>query len=32
VTVPTMTGSPTSVPVTITTNRGTSNALTFTFG
>ena len=32
VTVPTMTGSPTSVPVTITTNGGTSNALTFTFG
>jgi len=32
VTVPTMTGSPTSVPVTITTNGGTSNPLTFTFG
>ena len=32
VTVPTMTGSPTSVPVTITTTGGTSNALTFTFG
>ena len=32
VTVPTMTGSPTSVPVTVTTAGGTSNALTFTFG
>lgn len=32
VTVPTMTGSPTSVPVTITTAGGTSNALAFTFG
>jgi IPT/TIG domain len=32
VTVPAMTGSPTSVPVTITTAGGTSNALTFTFG
>jgi IPT/TIG domain len=32
VTVPAMTTSPTSVPVTITTDGGTSNALTFIFG
>ncbi len=32
VTVPAMTGSPASVPVTVTTDGGTSNPLTFTFG
>jgi hypothetical protein len=32
ITVPANSGGPSSVPVTITTGSGTSNALTFTYG